>query len=74
MKFDQNQFGVIDAVSESIQTAGSINDLAERHQIEMPLCRAVYGIIYEGFSCVSTLQELLKRDVPDQEIRIPNST
>jgi len=38
----------------------------------MPLCRAVYGIIYEGVSCVRALQGLLERDLPDQEISIPD--
>jgi len=57
-------------VVEGVRNAASINALAERHQIEMPLCRAVYGIIYEGISCVRALQGLLKRDLPDHEISI----
>ena len=60
------------AVAEGVHNAVSINALAERHQIEMPLCRAVYGIIYEGVSCVRALQGLLERDLPDQEICIPD--
>ena len=58
------------AVAEGVRNAVSINALAERHQIEMPLCRAVYGILYEGVSCVRALQGLLERDLPDQEICI----
>ena len=38
---------------------GSRN-LAKRLQIEMPLCREVYGIRYKGISCVRALQGLLK--------------
>ena len=60
------------AVAEGVRNAVSINSLAERHQIEMPLCRAVYGIIYEGVSCASAFQVLLERDPPDQEISIPD--
>ena len=60
------------AVAEGVRNAVSINSLAERHQIEMPLCRAVYGIIYEGISCVRALQSLLERDLPDHEINIPH--
>ena len=58
------------AVAEGVRNAVSINSLAERHQIEMPLCRAVYEIIYEGVSCASAFQGLLERDLPDQEINI----
>ena len=57
---------------EGVRNAVSINSLAERHQIEMPLCRAVYEIIYEGVSCASAFQGLLERDLPDQEISIPD--
>ena len=60
------------AVAEGVLNAVSINALAERHQIEMPLCRAVYGILYEGVSCNRALQGLLERDLPDQEICIPD--
>ncbi len=59
-------------MAEGVHNALSINALAEHHQIEMPLCRAVYGIIYEGVSCVRALRGLLGRDTPDQEISIPD--
>jgi len=59
------------AVAEGVRNAVSINALAERHQIEMPLCRAVYRIIFEGVSCVRALQGLLERNLPEQEISIP---
>ena len=62
------------AVAEGFHNAVSIHALAERHQIEMPLCRAVYGIIYEGVSCDRALQGLLERDLPDEEIIIPDYT
>ena len=59
-------------VAEGVRNAVSIKALAERHQIEMPLCRSVYGIIYEGISCARALQDLLERDLPDHEISIPH--
>ena len=55
-------------VAEGVRNAESINALAERHQIEMPICRAVYGVVHEGVSCIKALQGLLERDLPDQEI------
>ena len=59
-------------VAEGVRNAASINALAERHQIEMPICTAVYGIIYEGISCIRALKGLLERDLPDHEISIPH--
>ena len=59
-------------MAEGVLNAVSINALAERHQIEMPLCRAVYGIIYEGVRCVRALKGILERDLPDQEISTPD--
>ena len=52
------------AVVEGVLNAVSINDLAKRHQVEMPLCRAVYEIIYEGVSCVRALKNILERKSP----------
>ena len=57
-------------VAEGVRNAVSINALAEHHNIEMPLCRSVYGIIYEGISCARALKGLLERDLPDHEISI----
>ena len=54
------------AVVEGVLNAVSINALAKRHQVEMPLCRAVYEIIYEGVSCVRALKRILERNLPDQ--------
>ena len=54
------------AVAEGVRNSESINALAERYQIEMPLCRAVYEIIYEGVSCVRALKRILERNLPDQ--------
>ena len=55
------------AVAEGVQNAASKNALAECHKIEMPICKAVYRIIFKGTSCVGAMQD---RDSPDQEISI----
>ena len=60
------------AVAEGVHNAVSINALAKNHQIEMPLCRAVYEILYEGISCAKALQRIIEREPADHEIRIPD--
>ena len=58
------------AVAEGVQNAASIIALAECHKIEMLICKAVYGIIFKGTSCVGAMQDLLERDSLDPESSI----
>ena len=62
------------AVVEGVRNAVSIRELAHRHQIEMPLCTAVYQVLYEGATCAQALQQLLERERPDEEMCLPNFT
>ena len=56
------------AVAEGVLNSVSINDLAKRHKIEMPICNAVYQVLHEGISCAQALKRLLERDRPDEEM------
>jgi glycerol-3-phosphate dehydrogenase (NAD(P)+) len=58
------------AVAEGVRNAVSIKELAQRHQIEMPLCTAVYQVLHEGITCTQALQQLLERDRPNEELSI----
>ena len=60
------------AVAEGVRNAVSIRELAHRHQIEMPLCTAVYQVLYEVATCTQALQQLLERERPDEEMCLPN--
>ena len=54
------------AVAEGVRNAVTIKELAERLKIEIPICKAVYQVLFEGVSCAQALQELLERDCPDE--------
>jgi glycerol-3-phosphate dehydrogenase (NAD(P)+) len=56
------------AVAEGVRNAVSIHELAERHKIEMPICKAVYQVLHEGISCAQALKQLLERERPDEEM------
>jgi len=56
------------AVTEGIRNSVSIQKLGEIHKIDMPICKAVYQILHEGVSCFQALQNLLDRDLPDEEM------
>ena len=61
------------AVAEGVRNAVSIHELAERHKIEMPICKAVYQVLHEGISCAQALKQLLERERPDEEMKFfPN--
>jgi glycerol-3-phosphate dehydrogenase (NAD(P)+) len=56
------------AVVEGVRNAVSIQELAERHKIEMPICNSVY----QGVSCTQALQKLLERDRPVEDMYVPD--
>ena len=56
------------AVAEGVRNAVSIHELAVRHKIEMPICRAVYQVLHEVISCAQALKQLLERERPDEEM------
>jgi glycerol-3-phosphate dehydrogenase (NAD(P)+) len=50
-------------VAEGVETARSVRDLAARLKVEMPICDAVYRVLYEGVAPRSAVVELMSRDV-----------
>ncbi|MHB8471504.1 MAG: NAD(P)H-dependent glycerol-3-phosphate dehydrogenase [Gammaproteobacteria bacterium] len=57
----------IGQVVEGIQTAREVVTLAQRHTVEMPICHAVYRVLYEALSPTAAVQALLARE-PKSEI------
>lgn len=50
-------------VAEGIKTAKSIYNLSRRLDVDMPICRGVYGVLYEGHSPAAALKRLLNREL-----------
>ncbi len=48
-------------VAEGAPTARAVKDIAGRHQIDMPICDAVYSILYEGEKPVKAIEYLMSR-------------
>lgn len=53
-------------VVEGLRNAVSIKELATYYEIEMPICNAVFQILYKGISCIQALKNLLERDPIDE--------
>jgi glycerol-3-phosphate dehydrogenase (NAD(P)+) len=53
-------------VAEGIRNARSVYGLATRYQVEMPMAREVYRVLYEGKEPRQGLAELLNRPLKDE--------
>jgi glycerol-3-phosphate dehydrogenase (NAD(P)+) len=49
------------AVAEGVKTTRSVNDLAERHGIDMPITREVFAVLFEGKDPVAATDSLMQR-------------
>ena len=50
-------------VAEGVKTAKSVYDLAESLGVDMPICREVYGVLYEGKTPAEGLKDLMARQL-----------
>jgi glycerol-3-phosphate dehydrogenase (NAD(P)+) len=50
-------------VAEGVKTARSVYNLSNKLNVEMPICHAVYKVLYEGLPPSKALQELMTRDL-----------
>jgi glycerol-3-phosphate dehydrogenase (NAD(P)+) len=55
--------GVIHQVVEGVLAARAVHDVAQRLQVDMPICREIYGIMYENKPVRAAVQALMGREV-----------
>ena len=53
-------------IAEGIRNARSVHGLAQRYQVEMPMAREVYRVLYEGKEPRQGLADLLSRPLKDE--------
>ena len=53
-------------VAEGVKTAYSIKKLNEKFEIEMPICNAVYNVLYENADPVKEVDVLMSRDLKSE--------
>ncbi len=46
-------------VAEGVATAEAVHKLAEKHALELPLCEAVYQILYRQKPCLEAIQAFI---------------
>ena len=50
-------------VAEGVKTAKSVYNLSRKMGVEMPICHAIYKILYEGLSPEKAARQLMSRDL-----------
>ena len=55
--------GSMSAVAEGVKTAQSVHDLALKMKVDMPICEAVYQVIYERKTPQQALADLMGREL-----------
>jgi len=55
-------------VAEGIYTARSVLGLAEKYQVEMPICREVHAVLFEDKDPLQAITHLMTRDLRDESI------
>lgn len=54
------------ALAEGYYTVKAILRLAEKYDVELPICKAVYDVLYNGADTDTALQELFTRSLKDE--------
>ena len=54
------------ALAEGYYTARAMVDLGKKHGVELPICSAVYRILYEGADCRAVLMDLMTRELKNE--------
>ena len=55
-------------VAEGVKTAYSIKKLSEKFDIEMPICNAVYNVLYEEADPIKEVDILMNRDLKSESL------
>jgi glycerol-3-phosphate dehydrogenase (NAD(P)+) len=54
------------ALAEGYYTARAMMDLSAKYNVELPICRTVYNILYENADCRTALMELMTRPLKNE--------
>ena len=60
--------GEMESVAEGVPTTQSMVELAKRHQVEMPITRAVHAILFDGMDVRFALTDLMTRDPKPERV------
>ena len=61
-------FSKMDMVDEGINTTKSINTIAKKHNLSMPICEETYKVLFDRKSPQIAITELMQRDLVNEQI------
>ena len=56
----------MEMVAEGVETARSIYELTQKHNIDMPICEQIYHVLFEDVSPRKAILELMGRELVDE--------
>ena len=56
----------MEMVAEGVETARSIYELTQKHNIDMPICEQIYHVLFEDVSPRQAILELMGRELVDE--------
>ncbi len=57
-------------VAEGVKTSKSVYNLSRKLGVEMPICHAVYGVLYENLSTAHAISRLMTRELKDEMLDV----
>lgn len=54
-------------VAEGVKTSKSVQALSQKHAVEMPICQAVYSVLYDGLDPGEAVNSLMTRELSREE-------
>jgi glycerol-3-phosphate dehydrogenase (NAD(P)+) len=58
----------MDMAAEGINTTESINTIAQKHNLSMPICEETYKVLFDGKSPQIAITQLMQRDLINEQI------
>jgi glycerol-3-phosphate dehydrogenase (NAD(P)+) len=55
-----------DGLAEGVETLRAVKECSRKHRLEMPICDALYRVIFEELDPMEVLNELFKRSVKEE--------
>jgi len=62
----KNILASMEMVAEGVETARSIHDVSRKHNVNMPISRQIYRVLFEDVSPREAILELMGRDLVDE--------
>ena len=57
----------MEMVAEGVETSRSVYQLGQKHKIQMPICNAVYKILFEERDPIKVTYELMTREMKPED-------